>query len=257
MSDDPGSYDIIGNIAVVEIPEGADEKLTAKKIMDNYKSIKTVVKKRSAREGVYRLRELKIIAGSNNLETMHKEHGMIYKLDVGKVYFSPREGEERQRVAQMAGNDETILVMFAGIGAYAIAITKKKPSTKVYAVEINSDACDYMKTNIRLNRVDQLVYPMKGDVCEVCEGMDEKFDRVVMPYPAGAHEFLDVAIKSLKKGGWIHFYTISREGEEDHSKELLANEAKKLGRSAKNIASRKVLPYAPRMWKRCVEAQIF
>ncbi len=257
MSDDPGSYDIVGSVAIVEIPEGADEKLVAKKIMDNYKNITTVVKKQSAREGIYRLRELKIIAGPKSLETKHKENGMTYKLDVGKVYFSPREGGERQRIAQMTGNNETVLVMFAGIGAYAIAITKKKPLSKVYAVEINSDACDYMKTNIRLNRVDQSVYPMKGDVRTVCRGMDEKFDRVIMPSPSNAHEFLDIAIKSLKKGGWIHFYTISREGEEDQAKELLANEAKKLGRAAKNIGSRKVLPYAPRMWKRCIEARVF
>ncbi len=257
MGGQPNSYDIIGNIAIIEMPEGVDEKLVARSIMDNYKNITTVVKKQSAREGIYRLRELKIVAGPNNLETVHKEHGMIYKLDVGKVYFSPREGEERQRIAQMTGNNETVLVMFAGIGAYAIAITKKKPLSKVYAVEINSDACDYMKTNIRLNRVDQLVYPMKGDVRAVCAGMDEKFDRVIMPSPSNAHEFLDVAIKSLKRGGWIHFYTVSREGEEDHAKHLLVKEAEKLGRIAKNIGSRKVLPYAPRMWKRCVEALIY
>ena len=255
MSEEPKSFDTIGHVAIVEIPEDADEKTVAEAIMKN-KSIKTVAKKISAREGVFRTRKLEIIAGDKNLETLHKEHGLVYKLDVGKVYFSPREGEERQRIANNVKNNETVLVMFAGIGAYAIAMTKKNPQSKVYAVEINSDAYDYMKTNIRLNRVDALVYPLKGDVRIVCENMDGKFDRVVMPYPAGAHDFLDVAIKCLKKNGWIHFYTISKEGEEDFAKEQLANEAKKLGRNAIKITSRKVLPYAPRMWKRCVEAQI-
>ncbi len=249
------SYDIIGNIAVVEIPEGADQKLIANEIMKN-KNIKTVVKKLSAREGVFRTRQLEIIAGDKNLETLHNEHGMKYKLDVGKVYFSPREGEERQKIAGKVRNDETVLVMFAGIGAYAVAITKKKPGSKVYAVEINADAYEYMRTNIRINRVDALVYPLKGDVRAVCKGMDGKFGRVVMPYPAGAHEFLDVAIKCLKKNGFIHFYTINKEGEEDAGKELLIKEADKLGRKAINVESRKVLPYAPRIWKRCVEAQI-
>lgn len=252
---DPNSYDVIGHIAIIEVPEGANEKLIAKNIMKN-KSIKTVAKKLSAREGVHRTRKLEIIAGDKSLETIHKEHGLLYKLNVEKVYFSPREGEERQRIASNVRNDETVLVMFAGIGAYAIAITKRKPATKVYAVEINSDAYEYMKTNVRLNRVDALVYPLKGDVRTVCEKMDGKFDRVVMPFPAGAHEFLDVAIKCLKKNGYIHFYTISREGEEDAGKERLIKEAKKLGRDAINVESRKVLPYAPRMWKRCVEARI-
>lgn len=252
---EPNSYDVIGHVAIIEVPEGADEKLIAENIMKN-KSIRTVVKKASAREGVHRTRQLKIIAGEKNLETIHKEHGMVYKLDVGKAYFSPREGEERQRITNEVKDNETVLVMFAGIGAYAIAITKKKPTTKVYAVEINSDAYEYMKTNIRLNRVDALVYPLKGDVRVVCKNMDGKFDRVVMPSPSNAHEFLDVAIKCLKKGGWIHFYTINREGEEDAGKELLAKAAEKLGRNAINAESRKVLPYAPRMWKRCVEAQI-
>jgi len=249
------SYDVIGHIAIIEVPEGADEKLVAENIMKN-KNIRTVVKKASAREGVHRTRQLRIIAGEKNFETLHKEHGMTYKIDVSRAYFSPREGEERQKIAGKVRNNETILVMFAGVGAYAIAITKKNPQSKVYAVEINSDAYDYMKTNIRLNRVDSLVYPLKGDVRAVCGKMDGRFDRVVMPYPAGAHEFLDVAIKCLKKDGFIHFYTINKEGEEDFSKELLTKETEKLGRNAINVESRKVLPYAPRMWKRCVEAQI-
>ncbi len=249
------SYDTIGNIAVVEIPEGADGKIIANEIMKNT-NIKTVVKKLSAREGVFRTRRLEIIAGNKNLETMHMEHGIKYKLDVSKVYFSPREGEERQKIAGKVRNDETVLVMFAGIGAYAIAITKRKPQSKVYAVEINGDAYEYMRTNIRLNRVDALVYTLKGDVRTVCKGMDGKFDRVVMPSPSNAHEFLDVAIKCLKKNGYIHFYTISKEGEEDVGKEILQKATNKLGRKAINVESRKVLPYAPRMWKRCVEAQI-
>lgn len=253
--DEPNSYDVIGHVAIIEVPEGADEKLIAENIMQN-KSIRTVAKKTSARQGVHRLRNLEIIAGEKNLTTLHKEHGLSYKLDVGKVYFSPREGDERQKIADKVKNNETVLVMFAGIGAYAIAIAKKKPQSKIYAVEINSDAYDYMKTNIRLNRVDALVYPLKGDVRIICKNMDGKFDRVIMPSPSNAHEFLDVAIKCLKKNGQIHFYTISKEGEEDAGKELLLTEAKKLGRNAINIESSKVLPYAPRIWKRCVEAQI-
>ncbi|MBI3412953.1 MAG: class I SAM-dependent methyltransferase family protein [Candidatus Aenigmarchaeota archaeon] len=251
---EPKSYDIVGHVAIIELDD-ADEKAIAEKIMQN-KSIKTVAKKLSAREGVHRTRRLEIIAGEKNLETTHKEHGMVYKLDVGKAYFSPREGEERQRIANEVRNHETVLLMFAGIGAYAIAITRRNPQSKVYAVEINSDAYDYMKTNIRINRVDALVYPLKGDVRTVCKNMDGRFDRVIMPSPSNAHEFLDVAIKCLKKGGFMHFYTISKEGEEDAGKGLLIKEAKKLGRNAVNVESRKVLPYAPRIWKRCVEARI-
>ncbi|MFH0889801.1 MAG: class I SAM-dependent methyltransferase family protein [Candidatus Aenigmatarchaeota archaeon] len=250
------SYDVIGNIAIVEIPEGADGTEIAKQVMENNKNIRTVVKKNSGRIGTYRLNELEIIAGEKNLETTHKEHGMTYRLNVGKVYFSMREGEERQRISDKVGNNETVLLMFAGIGAYAIAIAKKRPDTKVYAVEINGDAYDYMRTNVRLNRVDNAVYPLKGDVRDVCENMIEKFDRVIMPLPSGAHKFLDIAIKSLKRGGWIHFYTLSKEGEEDYAKELLEKEAKKLGRVVVRAESRKVLPYAPRIWKRCVEARI-
>ncbi len=250
------SYDIVGNIAIVEIPEGADEKKIAKHIIENNKNVKTVVKKVTGRTGTYRLNGLEAIAGDNNLETVHKEHGLTYRLNIGKVYFSTREGEERQRISGKIGRNETILLMFAGIGAYAITIVKKRPDAKVYAVEINGDAYDYMKTNIRLNRVDNAVYPLKGDVKDVCKNMVEKFDRVIMPSPSNAHEFLNIAISSLKRGGWIHFYTTSKEGEEDYAKEILEKEAKKLGRIVAGPESRKVLPYAPRIWKRCVEARI-
>ena len=252
----PGGYDIIGHIAIVELKPGADEKAVAEQIMKDNKNVRTVAKKITARSGTYRLRKLQIIAGDAELETTHKEHGMSYRLNPDKTYFSPREGEERQHIAEKIGDNETVLVMFAGMGAFAIAIAKKKPTTKTYAVEINEDAYNYMRTNIRLNRVDALVYPLKGDVRNVCKNLDGRFDRVVMPLPSGAHEFLDIAIRCLKKNGWIHFYTISKEGEEDYAKETLIQKTKKLGREARDVISRKVLPYAPRIWKRCVEAKI-
>ena len=82
------SFDQIGEIAIIEIPDElkSKEKMIAQAIMKVNKNIKTVCKKLGEREGDLRLREVKTIKGRKT-ETIHKEHGCLFKLDVKKDYF--------------------------------------------------------------------------------------------------------------------------------------------------------------------------
>jgi len=255
----PSSFDVIGHIAIIEIPEKLKKKkkLIAKLIMELNKHIKTVLEKASERRGVYRIRKYKFLAGEKKLETFHKEYGCIFKLDPTKVYFSPRELTERQRIASQVKENEVVMVMFAGVAPYAIQIAKKQPNVKeVIAIEINPIAAKYAKENVILNKVQDKVKVIEGDVREKCKDFYGKCDRVVMPLPMGSEDFLDIAVNCLKKEGYIHFYNWGSEPNLFENAEKIIERLGKLNVKYKIINRRKVLPYAPRKWKVCIDLYV-
>ncbi len=234
-------FDIIGSREkAVAIIEG--DKKQALEILSRYKNVKSVLKKVSGRRGVYRTYRLRLLAGEKNTEVVHKEYGYILKLDPRKVYFSPREAEERQRIAALAKDGERILVMFSGVAPYAIAIAKKK-RCEVVCVEINKKAVEYAKQNVLINSLKGEVENICADVREVKEKIG-KFDRILMPLPESAYRFLDVALFVAKKGAIIHLYGVSKE--EELFKDL---EERVTNKRYKVVGRRKVLPFGVRLWK--------
>jgi len=65
-----------------------------------------------------------------------------------------------------------------------------------------------MNENVRLNMVYGKVLPLEGDAKEVIkEKLCNSADRVLMPLPEKALEYLPYAILALEKSeGWIHYY---------------------------------------------------
>ena len=252
------SFDVIGDIAILEVPERLErrKKAIANALLKVHKNIKVVLRKASGRGGPYRTHKLHFLAGAKRVTTVHHESSCTFALNVETCYFSMREATERQRIASLVKDGERVLVMFAGVGPYAIVIAKKK-DVQMVAVEINPDAVAYMEKNVKANKVMHRVAPVLGDVKMVVPDFD-KFDRVVMPLPLSAHEYLDVAIHALKKGGIVHFYSVQQEKDlYSEPMKVLEHEAKKMRRRVKIVDKRAVLPYAPRVWKVCVDAKIF
>lgn len=247
-----GAFDIIGNVAVIE--DGREE---LREILKRHPHIKTVLKKGGKRKGKLRLRKFKKLYGKETVTT-HLEHGCKFRLDVAKCYFSPRESTERQRIAGQVKKGENVLVMFGGIGPYAIAIARKKPGVnKVYCVELNRTACKYMRENIELNRLKYIVEPVCGDVGKACPGL-KGMDRVVMPLPKGAYKYLALAIKCTKKGGVVHFYYWGKlEDVFQGAGELVKKECRRLKRRFRVLNKRRVLPYGPGVWKVCIEFRVY
>jgi len=252
------SYDIIGcrekAVAIVEI--GDDEKKRqkeiAKEIMQRHKNVKTVLKKMSERKGIERIRSYRILAGEKNTEVMHVEYGYKLFLDPRKVYFSPRESTERQRIASLVKEGETVMVMFAGVGPFVIAIGKKQPKVeRIIAIEINPHAVRYMKKNVKINKLEEKVQVILGDVREKCRDFYGLCDRIVMPLPHKSELFLDIALKCLKGEGWIHLYVIKGEKEIESFAKQIASSV-----NAKEYYVKKVLPYAPRVNKYCIDLRL-
>jgi tRNA (guanine37-N1)-methyltransferase len=257
------SYDIVGDIVIVEIPEElkGKEKLITETILKVYPRIKAVLKKESSREGKERLRKFKVLfhkGGEGKVsETIHKEFDCRFKLDVEKVYFSPRESTERKRISDMVKEGETVLVMFAGVGPYGIVMAKHSKAGKVVCVEVNKEACRYMVDNIRINKMQEKIVSVCGDVGKLGEEYKGGFDRVVMPLPKEGYKFLPEAVKFLKERGFIHFYYVSHENELFHeAEEKIKDVCVKEGVKFRIVSKRKVLPYGPRVWKVCLDVEV-
>jgi tRNA (guanine37-N1)-methyltransferase len=204
------SYDIVGDIAIIRVPESLKErsKIIAEAVMKTNKHIKAVWRQASPVSGDFRLRKLKWVMGERKTETFHKEYGCIFKVDLKKCYFSPRLSHERMRIAQQVQPGEVALNMFAGVSCYAIIIAKHSKPEKIFSIDINPVAIQHMQENIELNKVEEKVIPVQGDAKKVIEErLQNVADRVLMPLPERAYEYLDYALLALKPtGGWIHYY---------------------------------------------------
>jgi tRNA (guanine37-N1)-methyltransferase len=243
------SFDIIGDIAIIEIPEKLErkEKLIAESLMNVHRNVKSVFKKLGPMEGVYRTRKLKFIAGRRRTETEYRENNCRFRLDVAKVYFTPRLSFERKRIAGQVKPGEEILALFAGVGPFPIVIAKVQPKVKIHAVELNPDAFRYMEENIRLNRMQEVITPILGDVKDA---IPKKFvnsaDRVLMPLPKGAEKFLKEAFLAARKNCVIHFYQFASERNQfEDTEKLVLKAAGSAGRKVKIISRRIVRPFAP------------
>jgi len=242
----PSSYDTVGSIAVVKM---ADEVVPyssqiGKAIIATQNAIRTVCIDSGVVEQ-FRTRNIKIVAGEKTTETIHKEYGLVFKMDLRKVFFSPRLATERENVARQVKPDEVVIDMFAGIGPFSIMIAKSRFPKIVYAIDMNPEAVAYLRENIALNKVKDVV-PVEGDAREKIEGL-EQADRIIMNLPHDAHGFVAVALRALKPGGVIHYYEIMEEQQVPQRLNEIADLAVREGRVMKELARRKVKSYSPVM----------
>ena len=242
----PSSYDTVGSIAVVKMADEIVPYATeiGKAIMATQKAIKTVCMD-SGVVDQFRTRDIKVVAGEKGTETVHKEYGLTLKLDIAKAFFSPRLATERETVAMQVHPGEVVVDMFAGIGPFSIMIAKNRSPKVVYSIDMNPEAVAYMKENIALNKVDNVV-PILGDAREQIAEL-EKADRVIMNLPHDAKEYVPDAIESLKPEGVIHYYEIMEESQVQARLNEIADEAVRHGRVMKELARRKVKSYSPTM----------
>ena len=258
----PRAIDIIGEIAIVEIPPELEKhkRIVGEAILQAHKHVRTVLAKSSAIGGIKRLREYEVIIGSGRTETIHRENGCVYHLDVRKVYFSPRLSFEHKRVASQVKMNETVIDMFAGVGPFSILIAKTHENVRVYAVDVNPDAVKYLERNVIANRVLNRVVPLLGDAEKVIrERLRGIADRVIMNLPEKASKYIDVACEAIKsEGGIIHYYSFADGPNpiEKAEKELLEALMKTARRLNRIVSSRKVREVAPGRWQVAIDAKI-
>jgi tRNA (guanine37-N1)-methyltransferase len=246
------SFDIIGDVVILEIPPDLEEEkhLLGEAALKVTKR-KSVYRKKSEVKGVLRTRELEHLAGEDQPVTIHQEFGSRVKLDVKKVYFSPRLATERKRIADQVQEGETIIDMFAGVGPFALAIARQH-QVHILAIDINPEAIHYLEENVRLNKLEGKIKPLHGDVVEVLKDREILADRIIMNLPGTAWEFLPLALKHLKPGGVLHYYQFSRDFDEpvDRVREAA------YPRRVEILDKRKVKSRSPGVWHVGIDAKI-
>jgi tRNA (guanine37-N1)-methyltransferase len=218
----PNSFDVIGDIAVVRLPDELIPYASAvgDALLKTQSSLRAVMSDLGVK-GELRIREIKMIAGSGPTETEYKEFGVTMMVDPAKVYFNPRLSTERMRTASSVKDGEVIIDMFAGAAPFPLVIAKHSLPSKIYAIDLNEDAVKLMERNIKLNRASNII-PMCGDSSMIIKGLPPA-DRIIMNLPQTSESFLPDALSNLKKGGTIHMHRImERSLSEDIASKLVA-----------------------------------
>jgi len=232
-----GSFDIIGDIAILKYKDDVDYVSLAKRLVEEHKNIRKVAVDYGVK-GDERIRSLKLVIG-DNFETIHKEFGVRLKVDISKVYFSPRLATERWRVVENVKSGETVFDMFSGCGPFSLLIAKYK-RVKIFASDINPYAIYYLIGNIKINKVKGII-PLLGDARILAEGI--RADRIIMNLPHSSFGFLPYALKASKDDAYIHYYEILPRRNEREIE--LIDVAEKMGYKIEVLEKRKVHAYSP------------
>jgi tRNA (guanine37-N1)-methyltransferase len=203
------AFDQIGDIVIIKIPDelAAKKAVIASAILDNIKTAKSVFAQASPVRGEFRVRDLEFLAGENRTIAEYKEHACRFKVDVARTYFSPRLSTERLRIARMVEDNEVVVNMFAGVGTYSVVIAKTNKTCKIYSIDSNLAASELDAENAKLNKVQDRIVTIHGDAAEVIEHqLAATADRVLMPLPEKAKEFVDSAVLAIREHGTIHYF---------------------------------------------------
>ncbi|WP_292460853.1 class I SAM-dependent methyltransferase family protein [Methanothermococcus sp.] len=243
-------YQKIGDILLVK------KKLTNNEInyLINKTKCKTIVKYTYIK-GDMRKPNIELLYGDKT-ETIHKEHGCLFKIDVSKVMWSMGNIEERKRMAYTSNPNETVVDMFAGIGYFTIPMAKYSKPKKIYAIEINPDSHYYLVENIKLNKLNNVV-PILSDNRDV--ELKNMADRVIMGYILKTRFFLDKAFEFLKEGKkcTIHYHdTLAEKIMDTEPINEIKHHAEKHGYNLLSYKIHKIKKYAPGVWHIVVNAEL-
>jgi tRNA (guanine37-N1)-methyltransferase len=203
------SYERIGDVVAVDEddPERAAEIADA--VLESDVPARAVIDRASKVKGETRVREWDVLADEGErspTETVHREYGCEFLVDLADVYFSPRLATERHRVAEQVAAGERAFDMFAGVGPFAVPFAKR--GAEVVGTDVNERAIEYLRENARRNGVAERVTAIAGDVREVAPDYEGWADRIVMNLPHSADDFIDTAVALAGNDCVLHYYDI-------------------------------------------------
>jgi tRNA (guanine37-N1)-methyltransferase len=199
------SLERLGDVVILDEDDDGRAREIAAAVMASDLPAKTVVNRASKVKGDLRVREWDVLAGDGT-ETVHREYGFEYRLDIARVYFSPRLATERHRVTEQVDAGDRAFDMFAGVGPFVVPMAARGAET--VGVDLNDVAVEYLRENAERNGVADRVTAIAGDVRDVAPDYADWADRVVMNLPHSADEFLDSAVTLAGDDCTLHYYDI-------------------------------------------------
>jgi len=205
--------------------------------------LKTVISALSDVEGEFRTRRFRHVAGEKRCVTVHREHGLSYRVDLQGAYFTGRLGTERLRVAKQVLPGQMALDMFAGVGPFALLLAKR--GARVIAIDKNPVAVKYLRENALMNKIKNIEI-LEGDAAELALRYRRRANHVIMNLPHSASAFLIPAMRAAAPGGIVHYYCIAPEAELFRDEELIEKAAGVVGANVNVLRREIVRSYAPR-----------
>lgn len=243
----PSAYDVIGDIAIINIPEDLLEygRLIGEAVSRVSRNVRAVYAGGYV-VGGYRVKELRHIYGEPVSKTVHKEYGLRISVDVLRTYYNPSLAEEHRRIAELVSDGELVGDLFCGVGPFSLHIASLRNATS-YAVDFNPNAVKCLIESIEMNKkkLKGKIVPILSNVKDFLSVIsDSIFDRIIMNLPHEALEYVPLVSSKLRTGGTLHVYLISYSAEE--AKHMVSEMVDPSIFSLINI--RKVLDYAPRKY---------
>lgn len=258
----PRAFDIIGNIAIIELNRNNQEKIRpytkiiGEKIREINPHIQTVLEKKGDINGIFRTRALNCIAGKDTKITEYRENLCRFKVDLEGAFFTPRLAYERARIGSLNTKFSSlgyIWDMFCGIGPFFIQIAKKFPNSKIIATDINQNAITLAKENISLNNLSNKIICFQKNVMEMplhykSLSFGNAVSRIIMNLPEKNIDFLHILPPFLHpQGALLHIYQFNEKP--DPEKEALLIIKEKISALPivikKFVNSRVVKPFSP------------
>jgi len=232
----PRAFDIFGDIAIIKLSDLSMEhsKIISEALLESHTNINKVALDLGVK-GDYRVRDLEMLIGDSNFVATQKENGFEFRLDISKVYFSPRLAMERKRIYDVTDSNEDVLDAFAGASPFAVSLASK--GCNVTAVDANPNSEKWSHINFELNNI--LEYNF---ICSKIEDFLPSlslYDRIIMNNPTNSLPYLEMLSKKLKSNGIIHLYKIMEVEEDFEVKDYLDS-------NFECIFERVVHPYSPK-----------
>ncbi|MBP2251754.1 tRNA (guanine37-N1)-methyltransferase [Halarchaeum solikamskense] len=247
------SYERLGDVVILDEDDPARAARIADAIVESNVRAETVVNRASKVKGETRVRDWDVLVGEST-ETVHREYGCEFVLDIAEVYFSPRLATERHRVVQQVADGERAVDMFAGVGPYAIPMARA--GAEVVATDINDRAIDYLRENAERNDVADRITAYAGDVREIADDYAGWAERLVMNLPHTAQEFLDTAVALAGEECVLHYYDIQHEDERYAPGEAAIRDAAEPAYDVTIETRHTVRSYAPHEYNVCLDVRL-
>jgi tRNA (guanine37-N1)-methyltransferase len=210
------SLERLGDVIILDEDDPDRAAEIAEAVLTSDLPVRSVLNRASKIKGELRVRDWEVLAEQaadtvdrSPTETVHREYGHEFLIDLSAVYFSPRLATERHRVIEQIQPGEQLLDMFAGVGPFAIPAATQ--GAEVVAVDLNDTAVEYLRENARRNGVSESITAISGDVREVVDDYCGWADRLVMNLPHSADEFLETAVDLAGEECVIHYYDIQHD----------------------------------------------
>jgi tRNA (guanine37-N1)-methyltransferase len=247
------SYERLGDVVIVDEDDPERAREVADALAESAIKAETVINRASPIEGELRVRDWEVLVGERT-ETVHREYGCSFALDIARVYFSPRLATERHRVVEQVESSERFFDMFAGVGPFVIPAAKR--GAKCVGVDLNPAAVEYLRENAARNGVGERVTAIEGDVRDTVPDYEGWADRLVMNLPHSADEFLNTAVSLAGEDCTLHYYDIQHDSDPFGPGERAIREAAEGEYDVTVLNRRIVRSYAPHEENVCLDVRL-